>query len=563
MKGFSIRTISGRFIFMSALFLGVMASLTAYIAIQSKNSQDSLRIIRDVRVPIRLVTGDLMGSLDRVMSQQRAYMLSGNANFKKERSAVYAEEIYPALEKLLLLKTELPEAHRKSVDVIQQNVKDFAGVQGEILSYFEANMLPHMQHLSQADSDTWVELGNSFLAKLQAEREVSERIKVADEIRYNLLQVVAELRNSQQELLANEIALTVAGMFQTRMILVSLSALLLLFLMLYTVLTIRSLRHSIQKPVALINELASGAIPEKMETTTDELNEIMQAGHRLTNNIQLASKFALAIGEGRLHEQYTEVGDKDVLGKSLLHMRNRLQSFALAEQKRNWATSGMAQLGNILRTDNNNTEQLYLNVLSFLINYLKANQGGLYMVEERDGEATLNLVSCYAYQKKKYIQHQVSAGEGLIGQVYLEKEMLFIKEVPKDYIKITSGLGEALPRSVLICPLVLNSEVFGIVELASFSEFEVHEQDFVKLAAEQVAAVVATVKNNEKTSSLLKESQYQTEQLRAQEEEMRQNMEELSATQEEMARKEREYMNRIKILEESFVASAKRVTMPV
>lgn len=87
--------------------------------------------------------------------------------------------------------------------------------------------------------------------------------------------------------------------------------------------------------------------------------------------------------------------------------------------------------------------------------------------------------------------------------------------------------------------------------MASFSFFEQHEIEFLKLASDQVASVIASVKINERTALLLKESQQQTEELRSQEEEMRQNMEELSATQEEMARKEREYMNKIELLEES------------
>jgi PAS domain S-box-containing protein len=97
-------------------------------------------------------------------------------------------------------------------------------------------------------------------------------------------------------------------------------------------------------------------------------------------------------------------------------------------------------------------------------------------------------------------------------------------------------LGDANPTSVLIVPLKLNEQIFGVVEIASFTEFRDFEMDFVQKIAESIASTISTVKVNARTQRLLEESQEMTEQMRAQEEEMRQNMEELQATQEEMQR---------------------------
>jgi len=551
MAKINLRTISGRFIFMSVLFLVVISSLTILTVTQNRKSQSALGVIQEVRIPIRLITGNIIGSLDRVMSQQRAYMLSGNTAFKDERSKVYKDDIYLSVEHLFQLREKLPVEQRAAIDQIKEQVKQFEEVQNEILIYFEANMLPHMQQIDKTDSEEWLNLTEAFVAKLKAEKQISERIKSADNIRADLLKVITDLRNYQEGMLSQEMISVTQSLSRAQVILVSVSVAIFIFLLIYTIINIRSLKQSIGKPVILINTLASGALPDKIDESKDELNEILEAGRVLTNNIQAASQFALAIGEGRLDVQYKEASDKDVLGKSLLHMRERLQAIALDEQKRNWATAGMAELGNILRGSSDNSEELYFNVLSYLIKYVKSNQGALYLVENRSADTILKMVSCYAYNKKKYLSQEVAPGQGLVGQAYLEKEIIFIKEVPKEYIHITSGLGDAPPRSVLICPLLLNDEVFGVLEMASFKEFEKFEQEFMKAATEQVASVIASVKNNERTSALLQESQQRTEELRAQEEEMRQNMEELSATQEEMARKEREYMNKIQLLEET------------
>jgi transcriptional regulator with GAF, ATPase, and Fis domain len=128
--------------------------------------------------------------------------------------------------------------------------------------------------------------------------------------------------------------------------------------------------------------------------------------------------------------------------------------------------------------------------------------------------------------------------------------------VPTQYIQITSGLGDAPPRSLLVSPLIVNEEVFGVIELASFQKIESHVQEFVGRIGESIASTISTVRVSEKTKTLLEELQQQTEEMKSQEEEMRQNMEELVATQEEMQRKEQEYLQRIKELEQGHLTQS-------
>jgi GAF domain-containing protein len=116
-------------------------------------------------------------------------------------------------------------------------------------------------------------------------------------------------------------------------------------------------------------------------------------------------------------------------------------------------------------------------------------------------------------------------------------------------VRITSGLGEATPTSLLIVPLLNNGAVEGLLELASFHPFLDFEIAFIRKLAENMASAIATLKVNEKTRRLLEQSQQQAEELRAQEEEIRQNMEEMSATHEEIQRKEVSYLRRIEELE--------------
>lgn len=132
------------------------------------------------------------------------------------------------------------------------------------------------------------------------------------------------------------------------------------------------------------------------------------------------------------------------------------------------------------------------------------------------------------------------AGEGLIGQIFLEKQKMIIDQLPEDYSQIVSGLGETKPTYMLIIPLKNNEKVEGIMELASLKALEGHHLEFLDRISENIAITLHNQKSAAKTQNLLMETQEQAEQLRAQEEELRQNMEELQATQEAMRIKQEE-----------------------
>jgi PAS domain S-box-containing protein len=163
----------------------------------------------------------------------------------------------------------------------------------------------------------------------------------------------------------------------------------------------------------------------------------------------------------------------------------------------------------------------------------------------------MELAACYAWNKKKFIKDKIRKGDGLTGQVWAEKNYIYLKEVPEDYIQLTSGLGKSLPRSVLIVPMVLNNVVFGVIEVASLHYFEQYQIDFLVKTGENIASTLSILKSSDETKMLLQESQQITHQLASQEEEMRQNLEELQATQEEMERVQRELRNRNALVEKS------------
>ncbi len=266
-----------------------------------------------------------------------------------------------------------------------------------------------------------------------------------------------------------------------------------------------------------------------------------------TKRVDKLSNFIESVSTGNYS---IEIDSTDELSNKLISMRDTLRNNAEEDQRRNWATSGLAQIGDILRSSDN-TKDLYDNIIKFVVKYVNNNQGGLFLInDDTEHDPYLELVSCYAFERKKFVQKRVDFGQGLVGQCYLEGARIHLQKIPDGYVHITSGLGGTNPNSLLIVPMKVNDKSYGVIELASFRTYAEHEILLVEKFAENIAAAVSSVKINESTRILLEKTQQQAEEMRSQEEEMRQNMEELSATQEEMLRKEREYVNRIQELEE-------------
>lgn len=249
--------------------------------------------------------------------------------------------------------------------------------------------------------------------------------------------------------------------------------------------------------------------------------------------------FADSISQGNLKAEY-KAQQADRLGESLMNMRSSLIEANEREEREKFVNVGLASIGDILRQNVDHLDELCDHVIEKLVNYMKVNQGGIFIIEKDGEEAYLELKASRAYERKKHLQKRVEIGQGLIGQAAIERRTIYLKEFPEDYINITSGLGLAPPNSLIIVPLKSNDELVGCVELASFKEFSEVDREFLEKVGENIAGTVISAKTNQQTKELLEQSRQMTEEMQSQEEEMRQNMEEMQATQEEMARTQKE-----------------------
>ena len=313
-------------------------------------------------------------------------------------------------------------------------------------------------------------------------------------------------------------------------------------------------RFLIDSLLALRNTLTmlgKGVLPEKVDSSgEDEIGQMEEATNQLVQALRRTANFAHKIGEGAYDTEFTQSSDDDTLGNALLNMRDSIQNAEKRDTERNWIVTGVAEVGEILRS-HNNLEEMGNEVIAYVAKKVNAIQGAFYVVDDEDKENVLiTMRASYAYNKRKHLQAQFKMAEGLVGQAAIEQDTLVRTEIPYDYVTVTSGLlGDQRPEALMIVPLITNEQVYGVLEFASFEKFSSRDIKFVEEISLITARTVFNIKVNERTRNLLSESQQMSNELQEQQEVLRQNAEEMQATQEELQRTNRQLEEQVQEVE--------------
>lgn len=323
-----------------------------------------------------------------------------------------------------------------------------------------------------------------------------------------------------------------------------------LFLMLtITVLVLNSIIKPINIAVDSLEKISKFDISEKYKMkkeSSDELGRMVNSINNLIDSLTEIKTFTYEISEGNLDAKYTTKSKHDELGKAILEMQRSLKIAKIDEEKRdaeekiqNWSISGESKIAEILRENSQDIEQLSYEVVSYLVKYTNAAQGALFMVN--DEEKSIQLLSAYAFERRKYLQKNIPYGVGLVGRSVQEGEVVYVTDVPEGYSSISSGLGDKQPRSLLIVPFKFNEVIYAVIEINSFGEFKPHVRRFIEKIGVSVASTIANLQITLRTNKLVKDLQDRSDKYVMQEEEMRQNIEEMRTTQDELLRKATEY----------------------
>lgn len=283
--------------------------------------------------------------------------------------------------------------------------------------------------------------------------------------------------------------------------------------------------------------VAQGILPESSAVrSNDEFGQMGRKVDELVYTLRNNADFAKRIGEGKYDTVFKPASDDDILGMSLITMRQNLIENERRDTERNWIVRGVAEISEILRM-HDSIEGLGDDVIRFIIGKIGAVQGAFYVVNDEVSPKLIELRASFAYNRKKYLKAKFRFAEGLVGQAAIEKDTILRTEIPDEYVTLTSGiLGDQKPTCILIVPLITNEEVYGVLEFAGFGRFETSQVNFVQELSLILARTIFNIKVNERTRRLLAESQEMSNELKEKQEVLRQNAEEMQATQEELKR---------------------------
>lgn len=285
----------------------------------------------------------------------------------------------------------------------------------------------------------------------------------------------------------------------------------------------RQLIIFIQGTTKIADKISKGDLSEQL-TVRGPHDILAQSMNQMIANFQKVIKQANRIAEGDLSIDVQIQSDKDVLGTTLNSMTSALRKSKEENQKQHWLKSGQTQLNDKMRGENN-ISKLCENIISFIAKYLDCQIGALYVID--DEKQKLCLISSYAFERRKGLSNQYQAGEGLVGQAALEKQPIIVTEIPKDYIRIGSGLGSNTPSNIIIFPLLQEGQVKGVIELGTFSPISDIDIEFLKSVGEHIGIAIHSARSRTKLTELLTTTQSQSDKLQTQQEELRQSNEEL------------------------------------
>jgi HAMP domain-containing protein/CheY-like chemotaxis protein len=268
---------------------------------------------------------------------------------------------------------------------------------------------------------------------------------------------------------------------------------------------------------------------------TDNVNQL--AG-TLTTQLRAISEVSQAVTQGDLTRSIAVEAQGEVaeLKDTINQMITNLAETTRTNQEQDWLNSNMARFTGMLQGERD-LETVSRLIMSELTPLVGAQHGAFFLMESPDGEGDdfeLRLISSYGYKQRKNVPTRFKIGEGLVGQSALELKPILVTQAPEDYVRITSGLGEAAPVNVIVLPVLFEEQVMAIVELGSFQRFTPIQQTFLEQLAESIGVVLNTIQANMRTEELLEQSQQLTQELQSQSEELQAQQEELQQTNKEL-----------------------------
>jgi HAMP domain-containing protein/signal transduction histidine kinase len=249
-------------------------------------------------------------------------------------------------------------------------------------------------------------------------------------------------------------------------------------------------------------------VPGAAGTWRDLTDNVNRLAANLTTQLRAIVDVATAVTKGDLTRsiQVEAQGEVAFVKDNINEMIRNLRDTTLRNKEQDWLKTNLANFTRVLQGQRDFLTVGKL-VLSELAPLVSAQQGAFYMLDNSNGESELKLLASYAAQEGNGAKNRFKMGESLVGQAALEKQRILLTDVPNNYAKVSSGLGEFHPTSIVVLPILFEGQVKAVMELSSVERFSPSHQAFLDQLTEIIGIVLNTIEASTQTENLLKQSQ--------------------------------------------------------
>jgi CheY-like chemotaxis protein/signal transduction histidine kinase/HAMP domain-containing protein len=282
-------------------------------------------------------------------------------------------------------------------------------------------------------------------------------------------------------------------------------------------------------------------VPGASGTWRDLIDHVNQLAANLNAQVRAIAEVATAVTKGDLTQiiYVLAQGEVEALKNNINQMILNLRDTTQKNQEQDWLKTNLTKFTQMLQ-GHRDLEAVARLILKELAPLVAAQHGVFFLMHPDEASGpVLRLLASYAYRERRTLSSEFKVGEGLVGQCALEKERILVTEVPEDYVRIGSGLGEGRPLNIVVLPVLFEGEVKAVIELASFYRFSDIHLDFLDQLTESIGIVLNTIAASMRTEETNRRLEEQTKTLKASEERLRSQQEELQQTNEELEERSR------------------------
>ncbi|WP_437305455.1 HAMP domain-containing protein [Sorangium sp. So ce388] len=295
---------------------------------------------------------------------------------------------------------------------------------------------------------------------------------------------------------------------------------------------------TVAREVGIEGKLGGQAkVPGAAGTWRDLTDNVNQLAGNLTTQVRAIAEVATAVTKGDLTRAISVEAQGEVLQlkDNINQMISNLRDTTRANQEQDWLKTNLARFSGMM-AGQRTIEALSRLIMSEVTPLVSAQHGAFYVLESEDKHPTLKLTSSYAFQKRKGISNRFALGEGLVGQCGLEKKSIVVTDLPEDYIRVSSGLGDAPPRNICVLPVLFEGGLKAVIELASFQNFTPIHLTFLEQLTQSIGVVFNMIGASMRTEELLQELQRSNTELGSRSQELEEKASELEIKNREIAR---------------------------